>query len=662
MLERGVTSATTYGLLLRRLGLGLLACSGARLAFLVVHRHLFADAPALDLASALVHGVRFDLSALVYLNLPLVLLAMAPTRIAATRWYGPTTAAYFVAANGGALLLMAFDIGFFPFSGSRLSANAAVFLHDLPRQAAQLGVAYFGLVALACSTVVALAMINPRPRQIFAPRGLRWGASAVLALVLSVVAARGGVQARPINSITAFQQGDHDLGVLALNPVFTLLQSKSDAQLAPQVFFASEQTVDSLLASEYAVLVPSRDGRPRPNVVLLVLESFGTEYWGADERQHPELTPFLDSLRGTGAFFANGFANGRFSMDALPALLLGVPRLGAHNIALGEYQANEWIGLGHRLAAKGYHTAFFHGAPKGTMYFDALAGVAGIEDFYPMERFPDEAQAQFDGHWGIFDAAALQFAVQRVGEFQEPWFSVMFTISAHNPYVLPEGYADSLPAGSLPIHRNIAYTDLAVRRFFDAARRQPWFEHTLFIVTGDHTAPMRSPRYDTPLGRFLVPVLLLEPGGRLPVLDTTRVVQHVDLFRTVLDWTGDHWEDAPPFGRSLFAEDEDGEAIVRDDGDYWMVNREYAILRDADGHEGWLPYRGAQTGFETLDRDEVHVTSDSVALSMRLRAQLQHFTTALVNNSLYDDRGLGVAPAASRAGVPTSAMPLARTP
>lgn len=654
-----MTSATTQGLLLRRLGLALLAFTGARLAFLVVHRHLFADTAALDLAAALVHGLRFDLSALVYLNLPLVLLALAPSRVAATRWYGRTTAAYFVAANGAALLLMAFDIGFFPFSGSRLSANASVFLHDLPRQVDQLGVAYFGLGMLALSTVVALALINPRPQQIAAPRGLRWGGTAVLTLLLAVVAARGGLQARPINNITAFRQGDHDLGVLTLNPVFTLLQSKADAQLTPQVFFTSEQTLDSLLASEYAVQPPSQSGRPRPNVVLLVLESFGTEYWGAATRQHPELTPFLDSLRGSGAFFANGFANGRFSMDALPALLLGVPRLGAHNIALGEYQANEWIGIGHRLAAQGYHTAFFHGAPEGTMYFDALAGVAGIEDFYPMERFPDASRAQFDGHWGIFDDAALQFAVQRVGEFQEPWFSVMFTISTHNPYVLPEGLADSLPAGSLPIHKNIAYTDLAVRRFFDAARTQPWFEHTLFIVTGDHTAPMRSPRYDTPLGRFLVPVLLVEPGGRLPALDTTRVVQHVDLFRTVLDWTGDHWQDAPPFGRSLFAASTSGEAIVRDDGDFWMVNRRYAILRDADGREEWLPYRGTQTGFETLDRDRPHAASDSVALSMRLRAQLQHFTTALVNNSLYDERRAGVAAGTARVATPA---PLARVP
>jgi hypothetical protein len=235
----------------------------------------------------------------------------------------------------------------------------------------------------------------------------------------------------------------------------------------------------------------------------------------------------------------------------------------------------------------------------------------------------------------------------------------MFTISTHNPYVLPDGMADSLPDGSLPIHRNIAYTDLAVRRFFDAAREQPWFDHTLFIVTGDHTAPMRSPRYDTPLGRFLVPVLLVEPGGRLPTLDTTRVVQHVDLFRTVLDWTGDHWADAPPFGRSLFASTHAGEAIVRDDGDFWMVNREYAIWRDADGQEQWLPYRGTLTGFETLEGEEIHSVADSVALSMRLRAQLQHFTTALVNNSLYEERRAGVTVGAP---LPATAMPLARVP
>jgi phosphoglycerol transferase MdoB-like AlkP superfamily enzyme len=632
-----------------RIGILLVAFTALRAGFLVAHRHLYADASAADLAQAFVHGLRFDLSAIAYLNLPLVLLAACPPRWVEARWHRRCAAAYFVAVNSAAVLVMVFDIGFYPFAGTRLTADASVFLPDLRAQAGQLAASYAGLAVLGLAAVGGLWAIAPRPAVVQAPRGWRWLPAAALALVATVVAARGGTQRRPINAIAAFPHGNHDLGILTLNSAFTLLQSKSGNRLQPERFFADRATVDSLLGTGYGAVPPGPGGRPRPNIVLLVLESFGAEYWGAPRRAHPELTPFLDSLRGQGAFFATGFANGRFSMDALPALLMGVPRLGSHNIALGEYQANRWIGVGHRLSAAGYHTAFFHGAKKGTMYFDALAALAGIEDFYPLERFPADAQAQFDGHWGIFDEEALQFAVQRVGEFREPWFSVMFTISTHNPYVVPARYRDSLPRGSLPIHQNVAYTDLALRRFFEVARRQPWYGHTLFIVTGDHTAPMRTPRYDTPVGRFLVPMLLFEPGGRLPPLDTARVVQHVDVFRTVLDWAGDRWADAPRFGRSLFAADAPGEALVAADREFWLTRRDGVLHRSPSGEERLVAFAHEQTGFA---RDAVapRVAGDSAARSARLKAYLQYFSTSLVENSLYASAG-GGSPSARRPSV-----------
>src|SRR5690606_15566433 len=157
--------------------------------------------------------------------------------------------------------------------------------------------------------------------------------------------------------------------------------------------------------------------------------------------------------------------NGRRSMDVLPSILLGVPLYKGQSIAVSQYQGNQWIGLGHLLGEAGYHTSFFHGAVKGTMYFDAIASLSGIEDFYPLERFPEATKEEaFDGHWGLYDEEALQFAVRHVGTFKEPWFATLFTISTHHPYRLPERYVDSLPKGSREIHQSVAYTDLAVRR------------------------------------------------------------------------------------------------------------------------------------------------------------------------------------------------------
>ncbi|HSJ07225.1 MAG TPA: hypothetical protein VK936_11000 [Longimicrobiales bacterium] len=62
-------------------------------------------------------------------------------------------------------------------------------------------------------------------------------------------------------------------------------------------------------------------------------------------------------------------------------MLLGVPRFAGESIAASASQANEWLGLGHFLEDAAFHTSRFHGAVKGTMDVDAIAGMAGIRDF-----------------------------------------------------------------------------------------------------------------------------------------------------------------------------------------------------------------------------------------------------------------------------------------
>jgi phosphoglycerol transferase MdoB-like AlkP superfamily enzyme len=497
-------------MLLKRLSVIALAYSAVRAVFLWNHRVNFADAPSTEVALAFIQGLRFDLSAIAYLNIPFILLSLAPAALLARRWYQRSLMGLFLTVNGAATIVMMGDVGYYPFTGTRVTMDVFALTGDASAQIDQLLVSFAGLAATGLGLVVLQYLLYPRHQsEPFAPRrGLRTVGAGFMVLVLTVLAARGGFQKKPLNPIHAFSSGSHEVGILTLNSAFTLIQSPRGRQLEPVTFFADQGDVDEILKTEYgfAEAMGARVPTKQQNVVLLILESYATEFWGGVDREEPGLTPFLDSLRQHGVFYTESFANGRRSMDALPSILLGVPLYRGQSIAVSRYQSNEWIGLGHLLGDAGYHTSFFHGAPKGTMYFDAIASLSGIEDFYPLERFPDQTQDEaFDGHWGLYDEEALQFAVRHVGTFEEPWFSTMFTISTHHPYRVPPRYVDSLPKGSRDIHQSVAYVDLAVRRFFDEARQQPWFENTLFVITGDHTPPMRSSRYDTPIGRSIIP-------------------------------------------------------------------------------------------------------------------------------------------------------------
>ncbi len=640
---RGATVARRFwrdpvGVLLGRLALALLVYTAIRVTFFVDHRGVFAQTPASEIAMAFVHGLRFDLSAIAYTNIPFILLSLAPAAWLARRWYQWMLRGLFVVTNAAATIVMVGDVGYYPFTGTRVTMDVFALTGEATAQADQLFLNFAGLTVLGLGFVAALIALYPRAeveRDAPVPRWRRV-ATSVLVLVGTVIAARGGFQKKPLNPIHAFSGGSHEAGVLTLNSAFTLLQSPRDRQLEPVAYFADDAQVDSILHSDFgfaARMGAAMPARPQ-NVVLLILESYATEFWGGEDREQPQLTPFLDSLRGLGTFYTESFANGRRSMDALPSILLGVPLYRGQSIAVSRYQSNQWIGLGHFLSDAGYHTSFFHGAVKGTMYFDAIAALAGIEDFYPLERFPEELRREaFDGHWGLFDEEVLQYAVRQVGTFREPWFATMFTISTHHPYRLPPKYADSLPKGSREIHASVAYTDLAVRRFFEVARTQPWFENTLFVITGDHTPPMRSPRYDTPLGRYMVPTLLYHPGGHLPTLDASRVVQHVDLFPTILDYAGVQPTRIPRFGHSLFS-DAPGEAVLTTDETYWLVRREGVLERRPDGSERLLAYQRERTAAATV------ALPSGVAgeMSSRLQAYVQHYTMSLINNAFYREQ------------------------
>ena len=619
--------ASVEGLLARRLLLLVALYAIVRVAFLAVHLALFRADPPGAVAGALVQGLRFDLAAIAYANAPFILLSLAPAALQERTGWQRLLLGLFVGVNTLCAWVMVADIEYFRFTGTRVTAEVLALRGEALAQADQFLVNYAPFVLLGLGLAAGLVLLYPRAAPPLRRRPWPRSAATALGIVaLAVIATRGGMQKKPLRPIHAFAQGEHQLGILALNSIFTLIRSPRDRQVEPVAFFASDAEAAARLRVPFGVAERPAE---RQNIVLLVLESFSNELWGA-AGSGSGLTPFLDSLAAEGRFFADNYANGRRSIDALPSFLLGVPHLMERALARSAYEGNQWVGLGHLLEGAGYHTSFFHGAPKGTMYFDALAALAGIRDFRPLERYPADRQARdFDGHWGLYDEPYLQYVVEELGRHPRPFFTTVFTISTHQPYRVPPKYGDSLPEGPGEIDQSVRYVDLAVRRFFEAASHQRWYPETLFILTGDHTPSHRAPRYDTALGRFLVPLLLFHPGHPLPPLDQSRVTQHVDLFPTILDYAGVDPGPVPFHGRSLFSP-APGEAVLHNDGRYWLVRREGVLQRDPDGTERLLAYRREATGGTPAPGDSLRA-----ALSRELHAHIQHFANSMVRNSYY---------------------------
>src|SRR6185369_8592326 len=115
--------------------------------------------------------------------------------------------------------------------------------------------------------------------------------------------------------------------------------------------------------------------------------------------------------------------------------------------------------------------------------------------------------------------------------------AVIFTISSHHPYGIPEKYKGRFRKGTLPIHESIQYADYSLQKFFETAMHTSWFDSTLFVITGDHTALSEKPFYQNHVGMYSVPIIFFQPHDSLSGIRTT-TAQQIDILPSVLDYLG----------------------------------------------------------------------------------------------------------------------------
>ena len=281
------------------------------------------------------------------------------------------------------------------------------------------------------------------------------------------------------------------------------------------VYFDSKAELESVFNPIHLPDTTSRTPRTK-NVVVIIIESFGREYIGTYNRHVPGYkgyTPFTDSLLANGALtYRYSYCNGRKSIDGMPSILSSIPMF-VEPFFLSPYSINHVSGLADCLNQKGYETAFFHGAERGSMGFMAFARATKFKEYYGREDFVADHRTRgdkdYDGWWGISDEPFMQYMCMKQTEMKQPFMTALFTLSSHHPFRVPEPYKDVFKEKNpdMPIYKVIRYTDMALQHFFASARKQPWFQNTIFVITSDHTNMTAIDEYKTDLGGFCSPVI-----------------------------------------------------------------------------------------------------------------------------------------------------------
>ena len=542
------------------------------------------------------YGLQFDTAAICYVNLLFILLSLLPLRINTKPTYQKTLFYVYFITNGLAYLTNFIDVLYYPYSKSRLtSASYAVIENEQNKMVLLfnfLGM-YWYVVLLFIFLIWLWIFLYKRVKVTEQHLPTKpYFITSVLVFVLVGLAVLTGIRggtlehsSRPINIVDASRHtnitGQADA---ILNTPFTLIRTLGKNKGFKEYHFVDEAYINESLKP---IKQYNREVATKPNVVLFILESFGKEYWGCmNTKTHipnfKSYTPFLDSLSVHSFVLDNAYCTGRQSIHGMSSMLAGIPtmQVAYTSSPFAQQKVQSIVSIAKEM---GYDTSFFHSAPNGSMGFLGFSNILGFDHYYGKNEYNNDADD--DGHWGIWDEPFFQYMCRTYSQKKQPFLGTIFTLSSHHPFQIPKQYEGKFPKGNLEIHQCIGYTDYALKQFFECAKKQPWYNNTIFAFVNDHPNQTYYDLYKEPITGKGAAIMFYSPNPNLvPKGVNSDITQQIDIYPSLVDLMGYH----KPFrswGRSVFANlpDETPRAFISDALMYQMMQGNYIYIIDETG-------------------------------------------------------------------------------
>lgn len=268
----------------------------------------------------------------------------------------------------------------------------------------------------------------------------------------------------------------------------------------------------------------------RANVIIVLMESMGSEFFSEFRSDGKVLTPNLEALAARSLYFSHVYSTGTRTVRGIEALTLARPPLPGMPIVRLEGNDN-LHGIWDVFRARGYDTKWIYG---GYGYFDNMNAYFAGNGFTVVDRTVMSAdEITFSNIWGVCDENLFARTIKEADASHaagKPFFNFVLTTSNHRPYTYPEGKI-GIPSKS---GRNggVMYADYAIGEFMKEARRHPWFDDTVFVFVADHGASS-SGREEIKPGNHHIPLIVHAPKFIKPERHD-RPISQIDAVPTLL--------------------------------------------------------------------------------------------------------------------------------
>jgi len=494
--------------------------------------------------SAFIMGFRFDAREVAILCVLLLLLGSIPfLHPYQTRRGRVLVLTLVFIALLWLVVFYVFDFLHFRYLLQRLNASALSFLEDAKISGSMVWQTY-PVVRILLGMILAVVVLYWLMKKLFIKVGatpftggkarrIGWSVGIFLLCALGIF---GRIGQYPLRWSDAFNLGSDFKSNLALNPF--------------QSFFSSlnyrKTTYDTVKVKQYYPLVaaqlgvarpdsnslnflrmvtpPVGDSAPRPNIVLVICESFSaykSSMWG-----NPlNTTPFFNGLCAQGLFFDNCYTPAYGTARGVWATVTGIPDVELNKTA----SRNPLMVDQHSIINDfdGYEKFYFLG---GSASWANIRGLLtnNIHGLHLYEQ--DDYKSPKIDVWGISDKNLFLESNAVLKQQATPFFAVIQTADNHRPFTIPEEDKKEFKEVNYPIDslrkygfdandelNAFRFTDYCYQKFIEAAQKEKYFDNTIFMFIGDHgingNAGNMFPRAwtDDALTSYHVPLLFYAP-------------------------------------------------------------------------------------------------------------------------------------------------------
>jgi phosphoglycerol transferase MdoB-like AlkP superfamily enzyme len=523
-------------------------------------------------------GLRFDLRWISFLLLPIVVASLHPQW---SPFYSARTKKfwtwYLATVTFIVFFFFAADFTCFSYNKTRLNASALNFAED-PRISATMIWQSYPIFWIMTALVLSVLLLRLMFRKLHGhvtvitdgkkiPYQRKW---FVVTMLLFVMLAYGDLSSKPLLWNAAFRYNDSFKSYLALNPLqnfFATLKFRSpeiSESKAKEYFpvMASWMNLDHKEFSYKRVVTPNPLSlTTKPNVVLVLCESFSM-YKSSMSGNALNTTPFFKAMSDSGVLFNHCFTPHFSTARGLFATLTGIP-----DVQLSKFSTRNPEALNQHTIFndfKGYEKFYFLGGSPSFNNFEGLVKNIGGVHLITEGHF----QSKPVNVWGISDKDLFREANTVFSRQTQPFFALVQTADNHRPFTIPQQDSDFVRKTMDPEllkkwgfesqeeYNAFRYFDYCVQHFMEEAKKEAYFNNTVFVFVGDHgvsgNAKAMYPAVwtDERLTEEHVPLLFYAPRYLKPQ-KREEVVSQIDVLPTIAGLAGQTYTNTT-LGRDVF--------------------------------------------------------------------------------------------------------------